>query len=362
AIGELVDDAVIDVENVFRRLRENALRPVEERRSAREVVFEASSEIRGSVVFATVIVMLVFSPLFLLSGVEGRLLEPLGLAYIIALFASLVVALTVTPVLCSLFLPRAKAVVRGAEPRFVRLLKRAYHPVVAWSVDHPVVIMGAAVVLLAASVASLTRVGRSFLPEFNEGTLTISAVTIPGTSLAESDQLGARLEQILLSVPEVVSTARRTGRAELDEHLQGVESAEIDVKLKMEGRHKDEVLAEIRERATLVPGMNVNIGQPISHRIDHMLSGTRSNIAVKIFGDDLQTLRSVAKEVEAAMRDVDGVVDLAPEQQADIPTVRVRFDRAALSRYGLPAGAAAEALQTAFVGRQVGLILEGQIA
>ena len=362
AIGELVDDAVIDVENVFRRLRQNAQRPANERQLAREVVFQASSEIRGSVVFATIIVMLVFSPLFFLSGVEGRLLEPLGLAYIIALFASLVVALTVTPVLCSLWLPRAKAVLRGTEPRFVRVLKRVYHPTVVWSVDHPILILCAALLLLSGSVMSLTRVGRSFLPEFNEGTLTISAVTIPGTSLAESDRLGARLEEILLSVDGVISTARRTGRAEFDEHLQGVESAEIDVKLKMDGRRKEDVLAEIRERATLIPGMNINIGQPISHRIDHMLSGTRSNIAVKIFGDDLRTLRTVARDVEAAMRDVDGVVDLAAEQQADIPTVRVEFDRAALSRYGLQAGTASEALQTAFFGNQVGEILEGQIA
>ncbi len=204
--------------------------------------------------------------------------------------------------------------------------------------------------------------GRAFLPEFNEGTLTISAVTVPGTSLEESHRLGSALEKILLDVPEVVSTARRTGRAELDEHLQGVESAEIDVRLELSGRPKQDVLEEIRERATLIPGTNINIGQPISHRVDHMLSGTRSNIAVKIFGDDLHTLRALAGQVEQAMRDIPGVVDLASEQQTDIPTVSVRFRRDDLARYGMPAGTAAEALKTVFLGLEVGSILEGQVA
>jgi len=204
--------------------------------------------------------------------------------------------------------------------------------------------------------------GRSFLPEFNEGTLTISAVTLPGTSLAESDKLGGMIEKILLGIPEVAATARRTGRAELDEHVQGVESAEIDVGLKMRDRSKQEMLKDMRARLSLVPGMNVTIGQPISHRIDHMLSGTRANIAVKIFGDDLATLRSLARKVETAMRDVAGVVDLSTEQQTEIPTLRVRFDRAALARYGLQPGTAAETLQTALVGKEVGQIFEGQLA
>ena len=362
AIGERVDDAVIDVENVFRRLRQNANLAEGERRPVLEVVYQASSEIRGSVVFATIIVMLVFAPLFFLSGVEGRLLQPLGFAYLVALLASLVVALTATPVLCSYLLPRAKAVLRGEDPALIRFLKRLYAPVIGWSLRHSLLVMASSAILLAASIASFGWMGRSFLPEFNEGTLTISAVTIPGTSLEESDRLGSALEEILLDVPEVVSTGRRTGRAELDEHLQGVESAEIDVRLEMQDRPKEEVLEEIRETATLIPGTNVNIGQPISHRIDHMLSGTRSNIAVKIFGDDLRTLRAVAQQVEAAMRDIAGVVDLATEQQTDIPTVSVRFKREALARYGLPAGAAAEALGTVFLGQEVGSILEGQVA
>ncbi len=362
AIGELVDDAIIDVENVFRRLRENARLPQEQRRPVLEIVYRASSEIRGSIVFATLVVLLVFLPIFFLSGVEGRLLRPLGFAYITALFASLMVALTVTPALCSFLLPRAKAVLEGKEPRWIAWLRSRYEKHLSWMLGHTSIVFAASILLLVIAVLALTRVGRSFLPEFNEGTLTISAVTLPGTSLAESDQLGKSLEKILLTIPEVSATARRTGRAELDEHVQGVESAEIDVSLKMGRRSKQEVLTEMRQKLTLLPGMNVVIGQPISHRIDHMLSGTRANIAVKIFGDELATLRSLARQVEAAMRQTPGVVDLSTEQQTEVPTIRIKYDRAALARYGLPAGAAAEALQTAFLGKEVGRIFEGQLA
>ncbi len=362
AIGGLVDDAIIDVENVFRRLRESTLKPPDQKLPAKDVVFRASSEIRASVVFATVIVILVLLPLFMLESVEGRLLKPLGFAYVVALTASLVVALTVTPALCSLLLPEAGAVLKGKEPRFVAWLKRLYQPILRWSMRHPVFVLTGAASLLIGFGASFHWMGRSFLPEFNEGTLTISAVTLPGTSLAQSDELGRSLEKILLSVPEVVATARRTGRTELDEHVQGVESAELDVNLKMRNRPKQQVLEDIRRRVSILPGMNVTIGQPISHRIDHMLSGTRANIAVKIFGDDLTTLRALAKQVQVAVQNVPGAVDVSTEQQMEIPTVRVRYDRSALARYGLGAGAAAEALQTAFVGQQVGEILEGQVS
>ncbi|MCH7765441.1 MAG: efflux RND transporter permease subunit [Acidobacteria bacterium] len=362
AVGALVDDAIIDVENVSRRLRENAQKPPGERQPVLEVVYRASSEIRVSIVFATLIIILVFLPLFFLGGVEGRLLQPLGFAYIVALFASLIVALTVTPALCAYLLPRSKAVRENREPWVVQWLKRHYQRILPAALDHSTIVLLGSALLLAGALASFAGMGRSFLPDFNEGTLTISAVTLPGTSLAQSDKLGRSIEQILLTIPEVVATARRTGRAELDEHVQGVEAAEIDVGLKMRDRSKDEMLQEMRARLALVPGMNINIGQPISHRIDHMLSGTRTKIAVKIFGDDLATLRLLARQVEAIMRDVPGVVDLSTEQQTDIPTIRVRFDRAALARYGLPAGAAAEALQTAFAGKEVGQILEGQVA
>lgn len=361
AIGELVDDAVIDVENVTRRLRLNAALPLGERRSALQVVFSASSEIRRSVAFATLVVMIVCLPLFFLGGVPGMLLRPLGIAYVTALLASLVVALTVTPVLCSFLLARVKAFKARNDPPLVRLLKRLYRPVLRWSLDHAALVLGVAFLAFVAAAASLGGMGRSFLPEFDEGSLTISAVTIPGTSLEESDRLGSALERILLTVPEVELTARRTGRAELDEHLQGVESAEIDVRLRPGGRPRAEVVAEIRERASLVPGTFINVGQPISHRIDHVLSGTRSNVAVKIFGDDLQTLRDLAQQVERAVRDVPGVVDLAPEQQADIPTLTVRFRRDALARHGLSPGETAQALRTVLLGRQVGTVLEGQV-
>lgn len=362
AIGELVDDAIIDVENVVRRLRENAQTPEAERKPVLEVVYSASTEIRGSVVFATLIVVLVFLPLFFLGSVEGRLLRPLGFAYIVALVASLVTALTVTPALCSLLLPRAKNVLSGKEPWLVHHLKGWYQPVLKLSLRHSTVVLAGSVILLLAALSSFFFMGRAFLPEFNEGTLTISAVTLPGTSLAESDQLGAALERILHTIPEVVSTARRTGRAELDEHVQGVESAELDVDLQMKGRPKEEVLKEMREKVTLLPGMNVTIGQPISHRIDHMLSGTRANIAVKIFGDDLPTLRSLARQVNAVMSGVAGVVDLSVEQQTDIPTMRVKVDQPAASRYGVRSGDVTDAVQTAFVGTETGQILEGQVS
>jgi CzcA family heavy metal efflux pump len=362
AVGAIVDDAIIDVENVFRRLRENVLRPPWERLPVVEVVYRGSREIRASIVFATLVIGIVFIPLFFLHGVEGRLLRPLGFSYLVALFASLVVALTVTPVLCALLLPGSKAMRSGHEPRWITWLKNVYERQLEFALRYGTAVLAGAGVLLLAAAGSFFGMGRAFLPEFNEGTLTISAVTLPGISLEESDQLGAAVERLLLGIPEVTTTARRTGRAELDEHLQGVESAEIDVNLNMLERSKDEVLDEIRERLSLVPGMNVTVGQPISHRIDHMLSGTRANIAVKIFGPDLGGLRDLAREVEAAARTVPGAVDVAVEAQANIPTVRVHFDRHALARYGQPAGAAAAAMRTAFVGREVGQVFEGQVA
>ena len=362
AIGELVDDAIIDVENVVRRLRENAAKPEHERRSAPEVVYRASTEIRHSVVFATAVVALVFVPLFMLSSVEGRLLRPLGFGYVVALVASLAVALTVTPVLASWWLPGSRAIAARAEPRFVRASKAIYSQWLGRVFDHWRLVAGAASVLLVAAIVAIAGAGRSFLPEFNEGALTVSAVTIPGTSLADSNALGDALERLLHGVPEVASTARRTGRAELDEHVQGVESAEIDVRLEMKGRPREEVLEELRQKATLLPGTNVTIGQPISHRIDHMLSGTRANIAVKVFGDDLQVLRQLASEVRLAMAAVPGVVDLAVEAQTDIPTLKVKVDPALAASQGVGTGEVAESLQMARVGRVIGRIFEGQVA
>ena len=362
AVGALVDDAIVDVENVTRRLRENATRPPGAQRPTLEVVYEASREIRGSIVYATFTVVLVMLPLFFLAGVEGRLLQPLGLAYLIALLASLFVALSLTPVLCSYLLPRVSSILSGREPALAAAVRRRYARWLPHVLGHPRLVIGAATVLFVAALATTPRMGRAFLPPFNEGALVISAVTLPGTSLAESDALGSAIERLLLEVPEVAATARRTGRAELDEHVQGVESAEIDVRLEPGGRSRALILDEIRDRLSLVPGTNITIGQPISHRIDHMLSGSRANVAVKIFGDDLAVLRALGNQAVAAMQDIPGVVDLALEPQADIPTVRVRFDRAALARHGLPAGEAALTLETALHGREVGQIFDQQVA
>jgi CzcA family heavy metal efflux pump len=360
AIGALVDDAVIDVENVFRRLRENSLLPAERQRTPLDVVFDASVEIRSSIFFATLLIVLVFVPIFFLSGVEGRLLQPLGVAYVVALMASLFVAVTVTPVLCYLLLPKSKGVRQGHEPGTVHALKRVYSPILNSALNHPWAFTLPAVLILVVAMAAMTFAGRSFLPEFNEGSLTISAVTLPGTPLAESDELGRVVEQTLMKQPEVVSVARRTGRAELDEHAQGVEAAELDVSLKMKERSKDEFLEALRADLSQVPGMNITIGQPISHRIDHMLSGTRANVAVKIFGDDLGKLRTLGEAARKAMSGVAGVVDLSLEQQMEIPILKVNFDRPAMARYGLLVRDVAHALEASLQGVTVSRILEGR--
>jgi len=360
AIGALVDDAIIDVENVFRRLRENALLPPSARKQPLAITLSASLEIRPSITFATFVILLVFVPLFFLSGVEGRLLAPLGIAYMVALFASLVVAVSVTPVLCSLLLPQSRGVTEGKESPVVYYLKGAYQKILVVIIHRPSQVIVISVVLFAGTLALVPLLGRSFLPEFNEGTLTINTVTLPGTSLDESNRLSQMVDEILLSFPEVQSAARRTGRAELDEHAQGVEASEIDVGLKMQKRSKEKFLQALRRALSVASGMNITIGQPISHRIDHMLSGTRANIAVKIFGDNLQQLHSLAQEVRTLMATVPGVVDLTVEQQTDIPLLQIRFDRERIARVGLRVGDVAEAVETAFGGKTVSRVLEGQ--
>jgi CzcA family heavy metal efflux pump len=359
AIGALVDDAIIDVENVYRRLRENSAKPEGERKTVDDVIYEASREVRGSIVFATLIVMLVFIPIFFLSGVEGRLLAPLGFSYLVAIGASLVVALTLTPALCSYVLRRIGDKAHG-DSFVVRTLKRVYEPLLRFAIRRPAAVGIGAAALLAAAIAIVPFLGRTFLPEFNEGALTVSAVTLPGTSLEESDKLGRRVEEVLRSFPEVVSTARRTGRAELDEHAQDVNAAEIDVRLKLGKRSKEELLAEMRKQLTTVPGVVCTIGGPIAHRIDHMLSGTRASIAIKIFGDDLAELRTSAEQVKQVMSTVPGVVDLSIEQQVDVPQLAITFDREAIARYGLRSGTLAEAIETAYAGKKVTQILEQQ--
>ncbi|MBK7153249.1 MAG: efflux RND transporter permease subunit [Sandaracinaceae bacterium] len=360
AVGELVDDAVIDVENVVRRLRLNALLPEAERLPALQVVLSASREIRSSIVFATLVVVLVFLPLFFLSGVEGRLLAPLGIAYVVSLTASLFVAVTVTPVLCSFLLPGSKAVTKAHEPRFAQWLKQRYVPLLHGAMLRFRLVAAVAFGLLAVAGVALALAGRSFLPEFREGTLVVAAVTLPGTSLAESDAMGRRIEEILLSHPEVVTVARRTGRAEMDEHAQGTNAAELDVTLRETDRSREDFLDELRRDLSMLPGMNITIGQPIGHRIDHMLSGTRASIAVKVFGDDLSELRRLGAEVEAAMRSVPGVVDLAREQQSDIPFARVRFDRPAIARHGMRIADVARALEIGSGVHVVSQVMEGQ--
>ena len=358
AIGALVDDAVIVVENVFRRLRQNRQLPSEERKSVNTVVFDASNEILTSIVIATLIIIVVFVPILFLSGIEGRMLRPLGLAYIVSILASLVVALTVTPALSAYLLPRSKAVERDEETWIVRRLKRGYAATLDPVLRHPGLVMMSAGALVIASLAVFPFLGRSFLPEFQEGSLVISALTIPGTSLDESDALGRRIERILLNHPAVVETARRTGRAELDEHAQGVNAAEIDARLDLTRFEYDVILEELRADLASVPGTQITIGQPIGHRIDHMLSGTRASIAVKIFGPDLYELRRLAREVETLAGEVEGTVDVAMEQQADVPQVRVEMNRLAMARFGVTPAHLAEAIDVAFAGEVVSQVLE----
>ncbi len=308
--------------------------------------------------FATIIIVLVFLPIFGLAGVEGRLLTPLAFAYIISLLASLVVAIFVTPALCYGFLPHAQSIERGHDGWLSRTLKGWFDRVLPHALDRPRTVIASALVLLVVAGLAITQMGTAFLPEFHEGTLTVQANTLPGTSLAKSDEIGRRVEQIMLAQPEVVATARRTGRAELDEHVQGVEAAEIDVGLRETGRPRDELLAELRRGFSTLPGVNVTIGQPISHRIDHMLSGTRANIAIKVFGEDLRTLRRLGERVRETVSGVPGVVDLSLEQQMDIPFIRFVLNRPAIARYGLRTGDVADAVEASFAGATVGRIFD----
>ena len=329
AVGSLVDDAIIDVENVVRRLKLNRLLDPSRRKSYFQVVFEASKEIRAAILFATLIIVLVFIPLFFLSGVEGRLLIPLGIAYITSLLSSLLVALTLTPALCMYLLPSSAQV---SESFLIRWLKSWYQPILATAMKKPSHVIGATLVLVGSAFYAGSGIGQSFLPAFQEGALTVSVVTLPGTSLAQSDKMSRRVEQILLENKEVLTTARRTGRAEQDEHVMGMNASEIDVKLDGAIKDKDAFLARLREKFRALVGVNITVGQPISHRIDHMLSGTRANIAVKILGADLNILGDLGKEVLSTIESVPGVVDASIEQESMAPAISIhlREDRLAL--------------------------------
>ncbi len=358
AIGALVDDAIIDVENVFRRLKQNAHSPTPE--PVTRVIFKASSEIRNSILFATLIIVLVFLPLFSLGGFEGRMFAPLAFAYIISITASLFVALTVTPVLCYYMLGHSKLLQDERDSRLVAWLKRRYARVLTWTLRHPYKIIGTSAAMLLVAVLLFPLMGREFLPPFNEGALNINASLPPGSSLQESNRIGSIIEGALHEVPEVVSTTRRTGRAELDEHAAGVNTSEIEVVTEEGDRPHSEMMEEVRQKLARIPGVTAEVGQPISHRIDHLLSGTRAQIAIKLFGPDLATLRNKAGEIRDAMSGVPGIVDLLVEPQVGVPQVQVNMDRQAAAVVGLTAEQLAETVDTAFNGHAASQVLEEQ--
>ena len=359
AIGSLVDDAIIDVENVYKRLKENHRMPVGERRPAAKIVFEASSEIRASIIHATLIIMVTFTPLFFLSGLEGRMLKPLGFAYLIALVMSLIVAMTVTPMLCKMMLSGDKYLTRTEKKNWVdRWLLKGYSNALFWVIRHAKIIVGSVLLLFAGCMFLFTRMGRSFLPEFNENALTIAAVSRPGVSLEESNRLGTAIEKELLQIPEVTSTARRTGRGELDEHSQTSNGAEIDVNFELGSRSKAEFVAEVRERLSKIPGVVTSVGQPLEHRIDHMVSGTQADLAIKVFGPDLSTLFRKGTEIKELLAAFPDVVDINVEQQVEIPQIQIRADREKLAYFGITMSEFNAFVEASFPGKKVGSVYE----
>ena len=360
AIGSLVDDAIVDVENVYKHLRENRLLPPEQRKPVIEVVFEASREVRMPILNSTLIIIVTFIPLFFLTGMEGRMLVPLGIAFIVALFASTVVALTLTPVLCSYLLGRGntdKAIAR--EPIVARTLKKYYGKSLEWAFRHRTGVLGGTIVLFVAALITFFTLGRSFLPPFNEGSFTINVSTLPGISLEESDNIGRRAEQLLLEIPEIKTVARKTGRAELDEHALGVNTSEIEAPFELKDRSHAEVVAEVREKLSILPGVNIEIGQPISHRIDAMLSGTQARIAIKLFGDDLNRMFMLGNQIKKNISTIDGVVDLNVEQQIERPQLKIVPRREMLARYGVPLAEFTEFIDVALAGEVVSQVYEG---
>ena len=358
AIGLIIDDAIVDVENVYRRLKENIERG--EPKPPLQIVFEASSEIRNSIVYATFIIILVFLPLFFLSGVEGRMFAPLGVAFIISLLASLLVSLTLTPVMCFYLLPRAGFLEKPGDALLVRWLKNQQTRLLRFTLPHAWEVLIAAAFLVLLSIAFIPLMGREFLPPFNEGTLTVNVLAEPGVSLPESDEIGRLSEKKILEVPGVLSTGRRTGRAELDEHAEGVYYTEIEVNLDHQARDKDAIIAEMRNKLSILPGVAVNIGQPISHRLEHMQSGVRAQIAIKLFGPDLPVLRQKASELESVMKTVPGMVDVSVEKQSLVPEIVLAVDRKRAAEYGLQAAEINQVLEVALQGRVASQVLDGQ--
>ena len=361
AIGALVDDAIIYVENAYKRLRYNHLKTEEERESIDKVVFEASKEIRASILNATLIIMVAFVPLFFLSGMEGKMLIPLGIAYIVSLFMSLLVAMTLTPLLCKLLLSNDKYLERNQNEKWLtRNLSHYYEKSLVWALKHKKAIIFSAFGLFLVSLMVLGSMGRSFLPEFNEGSLTLSVITKPGTSLEESNKLGNLVETELLAINEIVSTARRTGRGELDEHSQTTNSSEIDVNFILKDRSREDFMADVRATLVRIPGIAATVGQPLGHRIDHMLSGTRANIAIKIFGSDLNKLFAIGNQIKASIAGINGLVDLNVEQQIEVPQIQIRANRDMLATYGISMNQFNEFIDVSFGGEKLSDIYEGQ--
>ena len=361
AIGSLVDDAIIDVENVYKRLRRNHRLPKEERQSAFKIVLDASCEIRASILNATFIIIVAFIPLFFLSGMEGRMLKPLGVAYIVSLFMSLIIAMTLTPLLCKLMLSNEKYLDKNEKDSwFIQKLTGLYSSSLAWALRNKKKTLYSAVAVFLLSVVLFFTMGQSFLPNFNEGALTISAVSKPGISLDESNRIGNLIETELLKIPEVTTTARRTGRGELDEHSQSINSAEIDVNFQLKKRSREAFITDVRKTLAAIPGIASTVGQPLEHRIDHILSGTRANIAIKLFGTDLSVLFMTGNQIKNSIQGIPGVVDVSVEQQTETPQIQIRANRGMLAKYGITIEQFNHFVELAFAGEKLADIYEGQ--
>lgn len=359
AIGSLVDDSIVDVENVFKRLRQNREKPENERESVIKVVYEASKEVRMPMLNSTLIIIASFLPLFFLSGMEGRMLKPLGITFIISLMASTLVALTVTPVLSSFLLGSHNSDKTGKEPTLVRWLKKYYEKALNWSVGHKKSLLFGVGALLAAAVVMFFTLGGSFLPAFNEGSFTISISTVPGISLEESDRMGRTAEELLLSIPEIKTVGRKTGRAELDEHAFGVNSSEFECPFELGKKTRKQLTEEVRQKLAVLPGVNIEIGGPISHRIDAMLSGTKANIAIKLFGSDLNKMYEIGQKIKTSISGVEGIADINVEQQVERPELNITPKREMLARYGISLPEFAEVVRVMMEGEVVSTVYEG---
>ena len=357
AIGSLVDDAIVDVENVYKRLRENRLKAEAERLSTLEVVFNASKEVRMPILNSTLIIVVSFVPLFFLSGMEGRMLVPLGVAFIVALFASTIVALTLTPVLCSYLLGSNKTNKELKEAPVARWMKGIYEKALTWVLAHKRVTLGSTIGLFVVALGVFFTLGRSFLPSFNEGSFTINISSLPGISLEESNKMGHRAEELLMTIPEIQTVARKTGRAELDEHALGVNVSEIEAPFELKDRSRSELVADVREKLGTITGANIEIGQPISHRIDAMLSGTKANIAIKLFGDDLNKMFSLGNQIKGAISDSPGVADLNVEQQIERPQLKIQPKREMLAKFGITLPEFSEYVNVALAGKVISQVL-----